>query len=204
MAIDYEKVKIESTIDTSRFNHLQRIKNRSFINHNKKRTYGTDEQMKRWVGTSINFEEPRVDKVSIKLSKKAFRKVENERAISVPNLIKSQNATQLDTFFHLPKNSRYYNGDNFIYMEGNRKVGRQSIPPEFRKREESLQKVVSVNTSLDAKDGLTKVLSPQNLEAMRSLMEESKPTFDKYPHRKSLPFSSSLRALAEKSVSGLS
>lgn len=129
---------------------LQRVKNQSFISHNKRRTFGNEELMKRWVGSSINFEEPRVDKVSVKLSKKVKRKVEHDRAISVPNLIQSQNASELDTFFHLPKNSRFYNGENFIYMDGNRKVGRQSIPKEFRNREESLKKkAAAINRSYD-------------------------------------------------------
>jgi len=39
------------------------------VKGNKRRTFGNVEGMKRWVGSSISFDEPKVDKVSVKLSK---------------------------------------------------------------------------------------------------------------------------------------
>ena len=65
---------IDNTIDDSlRQKYLTRVKNQSFINNNKRRTFLNNEGMKRWVGSTINFEDPKVEKVSIKLSKKLKR-----------------------------------------------------------------------------------------------------------------------------------
>ena len=52
---------------------MQRIRDKSFVTQNKKRFFGKDEGMSRWVGTSINFEAPFTDKVGVKLSKKLKR-----------------------------------------------------------------------------------------------------------------------------------
>ena len=97
-------------------------------------------------------------------------------------------------------------------MDGVRKVGRQRIPPEFRKREESLKKALAGNrTSVNSSQALvkvkdSKVFSVQNLETLKTQMDEDveSPSFDHYPNMKSLPFTTSLRALADRSVSGLS
>ncbi len=68
LTINYEREKEEKSDFAAKM--LQRIKERSLVERNKRRTFGKEEGMKRWVGSSINFEEPKVDKISVKLSKK--------------------------------------------------------------------------------------------------------------------------------------
>ena len=63
-----------------------RIKNRSLIERNKKKTYGQDLEYRRWAGSSINFEEPDTEKIEIKLSKdyrKKFGEDGARRSVSI-------------------------------------------------------------------------------------------------------------------------
>lgn len=88
--------------------------------------------MKRWVGSSIDFNEPQVNKIAVKPSKKLHRQANAVRKISVPDLIVSQYNPSVDGNFKLELDYRFKNQDEkFIYMDGKRKVGRQKIPTEF-------------------------------------------------------------------------
>lgn len=50
--------------------HRAKIHESQVLERNRRRTYLDDPRMKRWVGTSINFEQPEYDKVAVKMSKK--------------------------------------------------------------------------------------------------------------------------------------
>ena len=107
----------------NRMKIMQRIRDKSFVGKNKKRFYGKDEGMSRWVGSSINFEAPITENVGVKISKKLRKKTESEHRMSVPDLISSKYLNQKDSF-NLPENSRCFNNDNFVYAEGGHKIGR--------------------------------------------------------------------------------
>ena len=68
---------------------MQRLNEQSFVQRNKRRTFNKNELMKRWVGTSINFEEPQVEKISVKPNKKIVRQAAVSHKLSVPDLIES-------------------------------------------------------------------------------------------------------------------
>ena len=116
---------------------MQRLNEQSFVKRNKRRTYGKNELMARWVGSSINFEEPKVEQISVKPSKKIIRQAAVSHKLSVPDLIESQYNYSIDADHKIEAASRFLNNDGkFIFMEGKRKVGRQRIPQEYHKREE--------------------------------------------------------------------
>jgi len=123
---------------------LKRLNERSFISKNKKRTYNKDDQMARWVGSSFDLNEPMLDKINVKNSKKIMRRAavhDADKVPTVPNLILSQYDYQIDGKFKQDiDNGIKEKDENFIYMDGKRKVGRQRIPQEFYKREEQLKK----------------------------------------------------------------
>ena len=50
--------------------HRAKVHESQLLVRNKKRSFLDDPNMKRWVGTSINFEQPQIDKVAVKMSKK--------------------------------------------------------------------------------------------------------------------------------------
>ena len=90
-----------------------------------------------------------------------------------------------------------------------RRVGRQRIPIEFRQREDQLRKAASskLNT-LDkspVRVGPGKVDSSLIGELRSSLSKQhEEPSFSNYADVNSLPYSTSLKALALKSLTALS
>jgi len=50
--------------------HRAKVHKSQIVEGNKRRVFNDDPAFKRWVGSSINFEEPKIDKVAVKMSKK--------------------------------------------------------------------------------------------------------------------------------------
>ena len=77
----------------SMLKHRAKIHESQVLERNRRRTYLDDPRMKRWVGTSINFEQPEYDKVAVKMSRKmAMQKkpASMSRHISALDVIRSQ------------------------------------------------------------------------------------------------------------------
>ena len=224
ITVDYEKGKNEAAkklgLDNQAYRAklMQRLNEQSFVQRNKRRTFNKNELMKRWVGTSINFEEPQVEKISVKPNKKIVRQAAVSHKLSVPDLIESQYNYKIDADHKIEAAPRFLNNDGkFIIMDGKRKVGRQRIPQEYLKREESLKKATMNRTILEPltqnspESKATVNIGPgkvdatmlQNLHSSIDKRHES-PSLTPFADRNSLPYSASLRVLAEKSISALS
>ena len=170
--------------------------------------------MDRWVGTKINFDEPQVSKITIKPSKKnnySESKLKS-RLVSVPAIIESQTDPSKDKSYEYQIDARFKNqGEKFIMMDGKRKVGRQRIPSEFYQREESLKRAALVGKSENTQTqtinrlrniGSQLAVNDRTFKEFQNAIDEKhkSPSLNKYPDRNSLPYSSSLRALANQSV----
>ena len=95
---------------------------------NKKRNYGDKEEMKRWVGSTIggSFKSPELDKVQVKLSKKFLNKVD-PASFKVPSA-SDDFFNPVDKLDYRMKHDLKKHDDHFIWVDKNRKVGRQRIP----------------------------------------------------------------------------
>ena len=76
----------------SMLKHRAKMHESQLLERNKRRSYLDDPRMKRWVGTSINFDQPEYDKVAVKMSKKlAMEKkpASSSRKVSALDIIRS-------------------------------------------------------------------------------------------------------------------
>ena len=167
------------------------------VDRNRRRSYNAKEEMQRWVGSSIadSFKGPEVDKVQVKLSKK-FLKMANpkQNTYKVPST--------MNNFMHQPAERcqwqthvRHNDANRFIWVDGNRKVGRQLIPKQYIEREamlrNSMPDVASKNLGSAAGDyenGLG--------QAHDDVKQQTRSSF---ASRDSLPHSQNLKALVELS-----
>ena len=111
------------------------------MDHNRRRSYNEREEMQRWVGSTIadSFKGPEVDKVQVKLSKKFLKMAQpKQNTYKVPST--------MNNFMHQPAercqwqtHKRHNDENRFIWVDGNRKVGRQLIPKQYVERETMLR-----------------------------------------------------------------
>ena len=92
-------------------------------------------------------------------------------------------------------------------MENGRRIGRQPIPQEFFQREEQLKRA-ALSQSIDhsSSDKLLNAgtIESKKIEVLKQMAARNpSPSFSKYADKNSLPYSMSLRAIANKSVAGL-
>jgi len=81
---------LDTPIEGAKTSVFKAVPTRSFIQRNRRRGYSNIEEMKRWVGSSIDFNECQVEKVAVKPSRKLSKLAADAKTISVPDLIKSQ------------------------------------------------------------------------------------------------------------------
>ena len=96
-------------------------------------------------------------------------------------------------------------------MEGKRKVGRQRIPAEYHKREEQVKKATlntklepinNASSAVDIGPGKVNMMMIGDLQAAMDTRHQQ-PSMTPFVDKNSLPYSTSLRTLAQKSVSVL-
>ena len=115
-------------VDSQKILMLQRAKNASFISGNKRRDYRKDQVYNRWVGSSINFNEPELEKIQVKLSKEHMRNYGQHRGDqsgSVDFWKKIENPN--DVRFRSKMSAKE---EKYLQVDSNRRVGLSKSPVE--------------------------------------------------------------------------